>query len=177
MDARTRRFAEYNLDPALAEMVEAAPEEQMLEGILRLEGPALIPPSFTVVSRFHRILHRSVSGCTHLDDPTASQRNQSQSGATFGDAPEQRSAGRSWCAKRHSSTGRPAFVLHRTRLRRRVTGFWFGLHPSQLSQSGRHHTAFKILAPRRRVRSGLSQSVRLRAGVFEARDQCGLASF
>jgi subtilisin family serine protease len=49
------RFAEFNLDPALAEMVEAAPPDQMLEGILRLEDPASAPPGFLVVSKFSRI--------------------------------------------------------------------------------------------------------------------------
>ena len=49
------RFEEFNLDPALAETVEAAPEQQVIEGILRLEDPGEIPPHFTVVSRFNRI--------------------------------------------------------------------------------------------------------------------------
>jgi phosphatidylserine/phosphatidylglycerophosphate/cardiolipin synthase-like enzyme/subtilisin family serine protease len=49
------RFAEFNLDPALAEAVEAATDHQVLEGILRLEDPALIPPEFRVVSQFIRI--------------------------------------------------------------------------------------------------------------------------
>ena len=49
------RFEEFNLDPALAEEVEAAPEQQIIEGIVRLEDPDQIPPHFTVVSRFNRI--------------------------------------------------------------------------------------------------------------------------
>jgi subtilisin family serine protease len=49
------RFAAFNLDPALAEMVEAAPQEQLLEGILRLDDPALPPAGFVVVSKFNRI--------------------------------------------------------------------------------------------------------------------------
>ena len=49
------RFEEFNLDPALAEEVEAAPEQQIIEGIARLEDPDQIPPHFTVVSRFKRI--------------------------------------------------------------------------------------------------------------------------
>ena len=57
MDAATphSRFAEFNLDPALAETVETAPAEQIVEGILRLEDPDEIPPHFSVVSRFNRI--------------------------------------------------------------------------------------------------------------------------
>jgi outer membrane protein OmpA-like peptidoglycan-associated protein/subtilisin family serine protease len=49
------RFAAFNLDPALAEMVEASPPELVIEGILRLEDPDHIPPYFNVVSRFNRI--------------------------------------------------------------------------------------------------------------------------
>jgi len=49
------RFHEFNLDPALAEMVETTPAEQMVEGILRLEDPHEIPPQFTVVCQFNRI--------------------------------------------------------------------------------------------------------------------------
>jgi 3',5'-cyclic AMP phosphodiesterase CpdA len=49
------RFEEFNLDPALAEEVEAAPEEKIIEGIVRLEDPDQIPLQFTVVSRFKRI--------------------------------------------------------------------------------------------------------------------------
>lgn len=48
-------FAEHNLDPALAETVGAAPEQQVIEGIIRLENPEVVPPGFTVVSRFNRI--------------------------------------------------------------------------------------------------------------------------
>ncbi len=48
------RFADFNLDPALAEAVEAAPE-QIIEGILRLEEPTQIPPQFDLVCRFIRI--------------------------------------------------------------------------------------------------------------------------
>ena len=50
-----RLFATTNLDPALAEAVEAAPADRMLEGIIRLEDPSQVPPDFRVVSRFHRI--------------------------------------------------------------------------------------------------------------------------
>src|SRR5689334_22466226 len=50
-----RLFATTNLDPALAEAVEAAPGDSMLEGIIRLEDPSQVPPDFQVVSRFHRI--------------------------------------------------------------------------------------------------------------------------
>jgi len=49
------QFTAFNLDPALAEMVETAPPGQLLEGILRLEDPASAPPSFRVVSQFNRI--------------------------------------------------------------------------------------------------------------------------
>ena len=49
------RFSEFNLDPALAEMAEAAPGQQIIEAIVRLEDPDQIPPRFTVVSRFKRI--------------------------------------------------------------------------------------------------------------------------
>lgn len=49
------RFAAFNLDPALAEMVEAVPQDQLLEGILRLDDPASPPPGFVVVSKFNRI--------------------------------------------------------------------------------------------------------------------------
>src|SRR5437773_12450115 len=49
------RFREFNLDPALAEMVQTTPAEQIVEGILRLEDPLEIPPHFTVVSQFNRI--------------------------------------------------------------------------------------------------------------------------
>jgi len=54
-DTHQDRFAEFNLDPALAEMAEAAPPDQMLEGILRLEDPAAPPPGFLIVSKFTRI--------------------------------------------------------------------------------------------------------------------------
>src|SRR5688572_8315795 len=54
-DMSQERFAAFNVDPALAEMVEAAPPDQMLEGILRLEDPASPPPGFLVVSKFSRI--------------------------------------------------------------------------------------------------------------------------
>lgn len=49
------QFTAFNLDPALAEMVEGFPPEQVIEGILRLEDPDQIPPHFSVVSRFNRI--------------------------------------------------------------------------------------------------------------------------
>jgi subtilisin family serine protease len=49
------KFAEFNLDPALAEAVAAASEEEMIEGIIRLEDPKQIPPQFRLVSRFVRI--------------------------------------------------------------------------------------------------------------------------
>jgi subtilisin family serine protease len=57
MDAATpnSRFAEFNLDPALAETVETAPADQIVEGILRLEDPNEVPPLFSVVSRFNRV--------------------------------------------------------------------------------------------------------------------------
>lgn len=57
MDAATpdSRFPEFNLDPALAEAVETAPADQIVEGILRLEDPNEVPPLFGVVSRFNRI--------------------------------------------------------------------------------------------------------------------------
>ncbi|OQW33439.1 MAG: hypothetical protein A4E19_03300 [Nitrospira sp. SG-bin1] len=57
MDAATSnsQFAEFNLDPALAETVQNVPVEEIVEGILRLEDPNEIPPHFTVVSRFNRI--------------------------------------------------------------------------------------------------------------------------
>lgn len=54
-DVPKSRFAEFNLDPALAETAEGAPEQQIIEGILRLEDPDQVPPHFTVVSRFNRI--------------------------------------------------------------------------------------------------------------------------
>jgi len=44
------------MDPALAEAVEAAEPDQMLEGILRVEDPADIPPQFNVVCRLNRIV-------------------------------------------------------------------------------------------------------------------------
>lgn len=50
-----RLFATTNLDPALAEAVEAAPADRILEGIIRLEDPGQVPAGFRVVSRFHRI--------------------------------------------------------------------------------------------------------------------------
>src|SRR5829696_5792669 len=50
-----RQFAATNLDPALAEAVDAAPPGQIIEGIVRLEDPQQVPPGFRVVSRFHRI--------------------------------------------------------------------------------------------------------------------------
>jgi subtilisin family serine protease len=50
-----RLFAITNLDPALAEAADAAPADMILEGIIRLEDPSLVPPDFRVVSRFHRI--------------------------------------------------------------------------------------------------------------------------
>ena len=50
-----RLFASTNLDPALAEAVEAAPADRILEGIIRLEDPSQVPAGFRVVSRFHRI--------------------------------------------------------------------------------------------------------------------------
>ncbi|MBV9359723.1 MAG: S8 family serine peptidase, partial [Chloroflexi bacterium] len=49
------RFAARNLDPALAELVDAVDEQTMLEGVIRLEDPDQVPPGFTVVSRFDRI--------------------------------------------------------------------------------------------------------------------------
>src|SRR5215467_6388988 len=53
--ATERLFATTNLDPALAEAVEAAPVDGILEGIIRLEDPDRVPAGFRVVSRFHRI--------------------------------------------------------------------------------------------------------------------------
>jgi hypothetical protein len=49
------RFTEFNLDPALAEAVEAAPDQQVIEGIVRLEDPTLVPPEFRVICQFVRI--------------------------------------------------------------------------------------------------------------------------
>jgi hypothetical protein len=50
-----RKFAEFNLDPALAEAVAAAAEQELIEGIVRLEDPKQIPPEFRVVSQYIRI--------------------------------------------------------------------------------------------------------------------------
>ncbi len=57
MDAATldSQFPEFNLDPALAETIETAQADEIVEGILRLEDPNEIPPHFSVVSRFNRI--------------------------------------------------------------------------------------------------------------------------
>jgi Subtilase family len=49
------KFAEFNLDPALAEAVAAASEQEIIEGIIRLEDPKQIPPEFRIVSQFIRI--------------------------------------------------------------------------------------------------------------------------
>jgi subtilisin family serine protease len=49
------KFSEFNLDPALAETVETSAEEEIVEGILRLEDPNKVPPLFRVVSQFNRI--------------------------------------------------------------------------------------------------------------------------
>lgn len=51
----TSRFSEFNLDPALAEAVASAPDQQVIEGIIRLDDPAEIPPEFGVVCQFIRI--------------------------------------------------------------------------------------------------------------------------
>jgi subtilisin family serine protease len=53
--ATERLFKATNLDPALAEAVDAAPADKIIEGIIRLEDPSQVPPDFRVVSRFHRI--------------------------------------------------------------------------------------------------------------------------
>jgi hypothetical protein len=50
-----RQFTAANLDPALAEAVDAASPGDIIEGIVRLEDPRQVPPDFRVVSRFHRI--------------------------------------------------------------------------------------------------------------------------
>ena len=49
------KFAEFNLDPALAEAVAAASEQEVIEGIIRLEDPKEIPPQFRLVTQFIRI--------------------------------------------------------------------------------------------------------------------------
>jgi subtilisin family serine protease len=49
------RFTEFNLDPALAETAESAPDQQVIEGIIRLEDPAQIPEEFHVVCQFTRV--------------------------------------------------------------------------------------------------------------------------
>jgi subtilisin family serine protease len=49
------QFADFNLDPALAEAVAAASEQEVIEGIIRLEDPKEIPPQFRLVSQFIRI--------------------------------------------------------------------------------------------------------------------------
>jgi subtilisin family serine protease len=49
------RFAEFNLDPALAEAVESAPHQQLIEGIIRLEDPTQIPAEFRIICQFIRI--------------------------------------------------------------------------------------------------------------------------
>lgn len=49
------RFQQFNLDPALVEMVDSVEPDAILEGIIRLEHPDQIPPHFTVISRFDRI--------------------------------------------------------------------------------------------------------------------------
>jgi subtilisin family serine protease len=49
------RFTEFNLDPALAEAVESAPDQQVIEGIIRLEDPTQVPPEFRVICQFVRI--------------------------------------------------------------------------------------------------------------------------
>jgi outer membrane protein OmpA-like peptidoglycan-associated protein/subtilisin family serine protease len=51
----TSRFAEFNLDPALAEAAESAPDQQVIEGIIRLEDPSQIPAEFHVVCQFTRV--------------------------------------------------------------------------------------------------------------------------
>ena len=55
MDAASpiNQFPEFNLDPALAETVETAPADQIVEGILRLEDADDVPPLFSVVCRFN----------------------------------------------------------------------------------------------------------------------------
>jgi len=49
------RFTEFNLDPALAEAVESARDQQVIEGIVRLEDPTQVPPEFRVICQFIRI--------------------------------------------------------------------------------------------------------------------------
>jgi outer membrane protein OmpA-like peptidoglycan-associated protein/subtilisin family serine protease len=49
------RFAQRNLDPALAEIVETAQEDEVVEGVIVLDDPEEVPASFTIVSRFNRI--------------------------------------------------------------------------------------------------------------------------
>ena len=50
-----RQFTAANLDPALAEAVDAASPGDIIEGIVRLEDPRQVSLDFRVVSRFHRI--------------------------------------------------------------------------------------------------------------------------
>lgn|GEM_PF-984953 len=49
------KFTEFNLDPALAEAVESASDQQLIEGIIRLEDPTQVPPEFRVICQFIRI--------------------------------------------------------------------------------------------------------------------------
>jgi subtilisin family serine protease len=49
------KFADFNLDPALAEAVAAAADHEFIEGVLKLDDPKLIPPQFERVSQFIRI--------------------------------------------------------------------------------------------------------------------------
>jgi subtilisin family serine protease len=65
------KFARFNVDPALAEMVEDAGPGEMLEGILRLDDPAQVPAGFRVVSKFNRIC----TGRFRADDAWAIRRH------------------------------------------------------------------------------------------------------
>jgi subtilisin family serine protease len=49
------QFADFNLDPALAEAVAAATPDEIIEGVVRLEDAEVIPPRFRLVSQFIRI--------------------------------------------------------------------------------------------------------------------------
>jgi len=51
----TSRFAEFNLDPALAEAAESASDQELIEGVVRLDDPTQVPTQFRVVSQFTRI--------------------------------------------------------------------------------------------------------------------------
>ena len=127
-----RQFAAANLDPALAEAVDAASPGDIIEGIVRLEDPRQVPPDFRVVSRFHRIC----TGRFAADRAWAIRRHPNvislKATRSLGVQDDEVAADASLTVRTQLVDGGGAAAVHRPRLHRGGAGFRSRLRAPEL---------------------------------------------